>query len=128
MEVATLTTTTSMIEVTTYTMTIDLDLGLPENMTTETLVTNTSFATNVQESLAKALGIKPAQVVIKSLEFVARRLREASGPSPGRRLLNSKLQVDYEVVASAAEEGEIIKKRIQEMTNSSSSTQTNFTS
>merc|ERR1719235_1988143 len=72
--------TTRIENITTYTVksALTLDFGsLPENVTAESLAADTTFVSNVADSIATGLGVDPTKVTITKITLVTRRLSEA---------------------------------------------------
>jgi cullin-associated NEDD8-dissociated protein 1 len=81
---------------------LELDLGdLPSNTSAEALVNDTKFVENVQESIAKGLGMDSSKIIISKISLPAsgRRLRPAA-----RRLSKFRMEVEYEVIAEDEQE------------------------
>merc|ERR1712224_828366 len=92
-------TTTRIENITTYTVKSALTLSfgsLPENVTAESLAADTTFVSNVADSIATGLGVDPSKVTITKIDIVSRRLSEAEQ----RQLQGAKLKVEYELVTT----------------------------
>merc|ERR1712017_26603 len=73
-------TTWGIVNVTTYTLkaSLTLDIELPPNTTAAALAADTTFVSNVADSIATGLGVDPSKVTITKIEVVSgRRLSEA---------------------------------------------------
>merc|ERR1712188_280358 len=80
---------------------LTLDFGsLPENVTAESLAADTTFVSNVGESIAAGLGVDPSKVTITKISIVSRRLSQAEA----RELQGTKLKVEYELVTTSLAE------------------------
>merc|ERR1712054_583718 len=114
-------TTTRIVNVTTYTLkaSLTLDIELPENVTAAALAADTTFVSNVADSIATGLGVDPSKVTITKIEVVSgRRLSEAGE----RRLQGPKLKVEYELVTTSLAEATQVQETLADPTKAASFT------
>merc|ERR1712118_651684 len=118
--ITTTTTTTRIINVTTYTLkaSLTLDIELPPNTTAAALAADTTFVSNVADSIATGLGVDPSKVTVTGITLTSRRLSEAEH----RQLAAPKLKVDYELTTTSLAEATSVQETLADPTKSASFT------
>merc|ERR1712054_689107 len=113
-------TTTRIVNVTTYTLkaSLTLDIELPENVTAAALAADTTFVSNVADSIATGLGVDPSKVTVTGITLVSRRLSDAEH----RQLAAPKLKVDYELTTTSLAEATSVQETLADPTKSASFT------
>merc|ERR1711907_195375 len=113
-------TTTRIINVTTYTLkaSLTLDIELPPNTTAAALAADTTFVSNVADSIATGLGVDPSKVTVTGITLTSRRLSEAEH----RQLAAPKLKVDYELTTTSLAEATSVQETLADPTKSASFT------
>merc|ERR1711985_173656 len=111
-------TTTRIVNVTTYTLkaSLTLDIELPPNTTAAALAADTTFVSNVADSIATGLGVDPSKVTVTGITLVSRRLSDAEH----RQLAAPKLKVEYELVTTSLAEATAVQETLADPTKSSS--------
>merc|ERR1711977_722213 len=112
-------TTTHIINVTTYTLkaSLTLDIELPPNTTAAALAADTTFVSNVADSIATGLGVDKSKVTITGIKL-ARRLQV----DDVRRLQAPKLKVEYELVTTSLAEATAVQETLADPTKAASFT------
>merc|ERR1711904_475018 len=112
-------TTTRIINVTTYTLkaSLTLDIELPPNTTAAALAADTTFVSNVADSIATGLGVDKSKVTITGIKL-ARRLQV----DDVRRLQAPKLKVEYELVTTSLAEATAVQETLADPTKAASFT------
>jgi len=108
-------TTTRIVNVTTFTIksALTLEFGsLPENVTGASLAADSTFVTNVADSIATGLGVDPSKVTITNIIIITRRLSEAQK----RQLQGAKLKIEYELVTTDAAEAQAVEETLDDPT------------
>merc|ERR1712193_120096 len=113
-------TTTRIINVTTYSLkaSLTLDIELPPNTTAAALAADTTFVSNVADSIATGLGVDPSKVTVTGITLTSRRLSEAEH----RQLAAPKLKVDYELTTTSLAEATSVQETLADPTKSASFT------
>merc|ERR1711937_643016 len=113
-------TTTRIINATTYTLkaSLTLDIELPPNTTAAALAADTTFVSNVADSIATGLGVDPSKVTVTGITLTSRRLSEAEH----RQLAAPKLKVDYELTTTSLAEATSVQETLADPTKSASFT------
>merc|ERR1711904_565922 len=113
-------TTTRIVNVTTYTLkaSLTLDIELPPNTTAAALAADTTFVSNVADSIATGLGVDPSKVTVTGITLTSRRLSEAAH----RQLAAPKLKVDYELTTTSLAEATSVQETLADPTKSASFT------
>merc|ERR1711959_390336 len=113
-------TTTRIVNVTTYTLkaSLTLDIELPPNTTAAALAADTTFVSNVADSIATGLGVDPSKVTVTGITLTSRRLSEAEH----RQLAAPKLKVDYELTTTSLAEATSVQETLADPTKSASFT------
>merc|ERR1712193_147739 len=112
-------TTTRIENVTTYTLkaSLTLDIELPPNTTAAALAADTTFVSNVADSIATGLGVDKSKVTITGIKL-ARRLQV----DDVRRLQAPKLKVEYELVTTSLAEATAVQETLADPTKAASFT------
>merc|ERR550514_1415610 len=108
-------TTTRIVNVTTFTIksALTLEFGsLPENVTGASLAADSTFVTNVADSIATGLGVDPSKVTITNIIIITRRLSAAQK----RQLQGAKLKIEYELVTTDAAEAQAVEETLDDPT------------
>jgi hypothetical protein len=108
-------TTTRIVNVTTFTIksALTLEFGsLPENVTGASLAADSTFVTNVADSIATGLGVDPSKVTITNIIIITRRLSEAQK----RQLQGAKLKIEYELVTTDPAEAQAVEETLDDPT------------
>merc|ERR1711968_382800 len=97
---------------------LTLDIELPPNTTAAALAADTTFVSNVADSIATGLGVDPSKVTVTGITLTSRRLSEAEH----RQLAAPKLKVDYELTTTSLAEATSVQETLADPTKSASFT------
>merc|ERR1712188_224411 len=97
---------------------LTLDIELPPNTTAAALAADTTFVSNVADSIATGLGVDPSKVTVTGITLVSRRLSDAEH----RQLAAPKLKVEYELVTTSLAEATAVQETLADPTKSASFT------
>lgn len=98
---------------------MSIKIASTQDVTPEILQSDTSFRSNIESSIAEALGVIDGQVSVTKVAIDSRRLQSGNEGSGARRLNNAGLKVDYEVYMDGSTEALRIKSSMMEASTDS---------
>jgi len=98
---------------------MSIQIASTQDVTPEILQSDASFRSNIESSIAEALGVFDGQVSVTKIAIDSRRLQAGNAGSGARRLNNAGLKVDYEVYMEGSTEALRIKTSMMEASTDS---------